>query len=78
MKRLLLLVFSLLVLLPAGAHAGVDTLAVPDIQDTAKYITYLNNQSALFMAEGAGEQAARYAGQALELARLTGNDEEAA
>ncbi len=78
MKRLLLLVFSLLVLLPAGAYAGVDTLAVPDIQDTAKYIAYLNNQSARLMAEGAGEQAARYAGQALELARLTGNDDEAA
>lgn len=78
MKRFLPLILLLYFLLPAGAYAGADTLAMPDTHDTALYITYLNNKSAQLIAAGAGEQAARYAGQALELARLTGNEEEAA
>ncbi len=57
------------------AAPDTDTITVPDVQDTARYIAYLNRLSATLIGQGAQEQAVQYASQALELARMSDNDE---
>lgn len=76
MKRYLYATLFCLLILPLYASAAAaDTLAIPDARDTIKYITYLNKLSADLAARGESEQAVQYASQALELSRLTDNDE---
>lgn len=80
MERLLRCFFLLLWLTgisvqPLSAAPVTDTTDIPDVKDTLRYIAYLNRLSATLITGAEGEQAVQYANQALELARLTGNDE---
>jgi hypothetical protein len=64
--------------LPATAVAGEGTDSVrviPAYTDTLAYITYLNDISSELIKKGEAEQATQYAGQALELAKLYGDQE---
>lgn len=78
-RRILLLITAVTVSAQAlYAAPDTDTLAVPDARDTTAYIAYLNKLSATLMGKGESEQAVQYANHALDLARLSDNDEGAA
>ena len=72
---LLLLTLAGISVQSLSAAPLTDTATVPDVKDTSQYITYLNKLSATLIIGGESEQAVQYANQALELARLTDNEE---
>lgn len=59
------------------ARKDVDSLkqVIPPATDTFAYVRYLNAVSADLIQQGAAEQAARYAAQALDLSHASGDEE---